>query len=144
MIVCWSSFNNKDVFSAATFFPYLCSTSQARSTFFLVLSVCPQLLLFTPPEDLANSRRLTLVRRLPALRYNYIRQSHSPQPTGTGIMDDGEWDSPLDGNEALVRIESRPDVLTTRSPLSQRNLRRQSRVSVNSQSITFTGGSRPS
>jgi hypothetical protein len=109
----WSAFNNKHVSSAATFFSVFVFNLSGAVNVLLFLGVRPQLLLFTPPEgfrepvavDIGSPTAGSAILNDPA-GYNY-----SPQPTGTGIVDDGEWDPPFDGdNVALAHIESGPDV----------------------------------
>jgi len=110
----WSSFDHKHVSSAATFFSVFVFNLSGVVNVLLFLIVRPELLLFTPPEDFIEPQVVDISPPTngSAVFNDPARINHSPQPTGTGIVDDGEWEPPLDGNDiALARIEStRPDV----------------------------------
>ena len=107
----WSLFNHKDVSSAATFFAVCVFNLSGAVNVLLFLSIRPQLLLFTPPaEDLSEPEAVDIGSPVDtgsptagsAILNDAAGYNHSPEPTGTGIVDDG--------NVALARIESRSGV----------------------------------
>ena len=72
----------------------------------LFLIVRPQLLLFNDPDIDQPTATSPAI-----LSNNAAKDSHSAQPTGVLLVDDGEWVPPLRGNDvALSCVESGPDV----------------------------------
>ncbi|KAF8274486.1 hypothetical protein EI94DRAFT_1696019 [Lactarius quietus] len=109
----WSEFKNEHehVPSAATFFGVSVFNLSGAINVLLFLIVRPQLLLFFPPEENSEPDVAGLGQRATgsALFANTPNDNHSPQPTGMGLVDDGEWEPSLDGNNiALSPIESNP------------------------------------
>ena len=108
----WLQFNGKHVSSAATFFGVSVFNLSGAINVLLFLIVRPQLLLFSPPEDFIEPKTASLGQPTTgsALFTDTTAMYHpSPQPIETALVDDGEWEPPLDGNNvALSRIESIP------------------------------------
>jgi len=107
----WSQFNNEKVTSAATFFGVSVYNLSGAINVLLFLIVRPHLLLFFPPEESREPEAAELGQPATgsAIFTDMPKYHHSPQPTGMGLVDDGEWEPPLGGNNiALSRIESSP------------------------------------
>jgi hypothetical protein len=78
----------------------------------LFLIVRPRLLLFSPPEELSEPEEVAELGQ-PATGSTIFgdpaKYTHSPQATRMGLVGNGEWGPPLDGNNiTLSRVESRP------------------------------------
>ena len=107
----WSLFNHKKVSSAATFFSVSVFNLSGAINVVLFLTVRPQLLLFPHPNDFSEAEEAAELGQPAtgsAIFTDPAKYTHSPQATGMGLVGDGEWNPPLDGNNiALSRIESR-------------------------------------
>ncbi|KAF8274450.1 hypothetical protein EI94DRAFT_1782365 [Lactarius quietus] len=109
----WLQFKNKHkhVASAATFFSVSVFNLSGAINVLLFLIVRPRLLLFFPPEENSELDAAGLGQPATgsALFPNTPNDNQSPQPTGMGLADDGEWEPSLGGNSiALSPIESSP------------------------------------
>jgi hypothetical protein len=108
----WSLFDHEKVSSAATFFSVSVFNLSGAINVILFLIVRPQLLLFTPPEELSEPEEVAELGQPAtgsAIFTDSAKYTHSPQVTRTGLAGDGESDHPLDGNNiVLSRIESKP------------------------------------
>jgi len=103
----WSLFDHKKVSSAATFFAVTVYNLSGAINVLLFLIVRPQLLLFSPPEDVSEPEAADLGQSPTgsAIFTGTPKYTSSPQPIEMGLVDDG--DPPLNGNSvALSRIES--------------------------------------
>ena len=104
----WSSFGSKDVPSAATFFSVSLHDLSGAINVLLFLVVRSELLLFTPPERVPESKFVD-PSTSPAILTETINYNLSPQPTGRELAGDREWNPPHDPNDvALSPIEPRP------------------------------------
>ncbi|KAF8271052.1 hypothetical protein EI94DRAFT_1721231 [Lactarius quietus] len=114
-IIRWSLFNHKNVTSAATFFGSFVFNLSGAINVLLFLTIRPQLLLFSPPDEFSEPERTELPQPATgsAVCTDTPRYHHSPQPTGIGLADDmGDKvsNSTLQGREniiALSRVPSR-------------------------------------
>jgi hypothetical protein len=102
----WVQFNH-NVSSAAIFFCVFVFNLSGAFNVLLFLVIRPELLLFNDPEGLRETKVVDLGTSS-AMSNNTAKDNSSTQPTGAGLVDDGEWVPPVD--VALSRIESRPDV----------------------------------
>ena len=110
----WSSFKNQNVPSAATFFSVVVFNLSGAINVLLLL-VRPELLLFSPPPK-ASSESEGAEFGHPTTGSAIVTDTaiydQSPQPTGVALVEDEEWDPPVDGNNmALAPIESRTDII---------------------------------
>jgi hypothetical protein len=108
----WSLFNGKKVSSAATLFSVSVFNLSGAINVILFLIVRPRLLLFSPPEELSEPEEVAELGQ-PATGSTIFgdpaKYTHSPQATRMGLVGNGEWGPPLDGNNiTLSRVESRP------------------------------------
>ena len=104
----WSSFGPKNVPSAATFFSVSVFNLSGAINVLLFWIVRPQLLLFTPTKEFRASRTAD-PSTSPAILAETTNYNHSPQPTGSELAADREWNPPHDPNDiALSPIEPRP------------------------------------
>ena len=86
----WLQFSHKSEPSAAIFFGSIMFNLSGAINVLLFLNLRPHLLLFTPPGELDEPKvelaNLSIDSAVfPADMVNYC---HSPQPTGTELMDD--------------------------------------------------------
>ena len=106
----WSSFKNENVPSAATFFSVVVFNLSGAINVLLLL-VRPELLLFPRPPKKSNEPEEAPSTTGSAKVTDTAIYNHSPQPTGMALVDDEEWEPPVDGNNiALSPIESRTDI----------------------------------
>jgi hypothetical protein len=82
----WLLFSHKNVPSAAILFGGMMFNLSGAINVLLFLIVRPHLLLFTPPEEL--DVELANLNTGSAMFPDVVKYEQSPQPTGTGVMDD--------------------------------------------------------
>ncbi|KAN0133553.1 hypothetical protein V8E53_008721 [Lactarius tabidus] len=82
----WLLFSHKNVPSAAILFGGMMFNLSGAINVLLFLIVRPHLLLFTPPEEL--DVELANLNTGSAMFPDAVKYEQSPQPTGTGVMDD--------------------------------------------------------
>ncbi|KAF8274438.1 hypothetical protein EI94DRAFT_1713421 [Lactarius quietus] len=110
----WSLFNHKKVPLAATFLAEFVFRLSGAVNVLLFLTVRPQLLLFSPPEEFVELEAVGLgcLNSGSVMIPDAERYDHSPQSIGMGLIDDGggrAWNPSVDGNRvALSRIDSKP------------------------------------
>ena len=85
----WLQFNHKSVPSAAVFFVEIMFNLSGAVNVLLFLIVRPQLLLFTPPEELVEPEvELGNLSTDSAIRPDIVEYDHSPQTVEAVLMDD--------------------------------------------------------
>lgn len=85
----WLLFSHKNVPSAATFFGNITFNLSGATNVLLFLIVRPHLLLFTPPEELAEPMVETTIPSITssAIFPPMVKHEHSPQSTALGSID---------------------------------------------------------
>lgn len=85
----WLLFSHKNVPSAATFFGIIMFNLSGAINVLLFLIVRPHLLLFTSPEELGEPNLELANLNTGSVTFpDMANYEHSPQPTGTGVLDD--------------------------------------------------------
>ena len=110
----WLLFNHKKVPLAATFFAEVMFNLSGAINVLLFLTVRPQLLLFSNPEEFVELEVVELghLTSGSAILPDTARYNHSPQPAEMRLVEDGggkAWNPSVDSNSVtLSRIDSRP------------------------------------